>query len=432
MLHDGMHLKQQQVIKSQSIQSNSNMSLSVQINIKKTMEKNLNDMAGNVQLKTIEALAEIYGFDASEAMNKIGLEIKTTEKKMTNKTKTKTPSVPLPWCGEVNNEWCCGLRPNGGLQTQCMNSKMDGGKFCKTCQKQCEKNDDGKPNYGEVSDRMEAGDEYAGAKGKKPVKYSQVMAKKGITREEAEREAAKHGWTIPESEFEVVVKSTKKKKTTTVSDTESESDSETENKPKKRGRPAKKKVVKNEDQLAKMVDTVKASNSSSESETEMEKPKKKVKKVKKDKKVKKEKKELTEEEKAAKKEETNRKRKETREKNKAKKEEAEKKAAELSGDELEEAIDLEIEDLENSGSEAEEEKSEGSVEDECVEVSNDNLITKTIDGIEYYMQMGDADKCLYDKVTMDCVGTYDEKNNVMKQLSDTGSDSDSDSESDDE
>ena len=410
----------------------------VQVDIKTRMMEELNDMAGVVQHKTIEALAVIYGFNAQEAVKKIGLEMKE-RKKMPNKAKNNIPSVPLPWCGEVNTKWCCGIRPNCGLQSQCTNPKVDGGKFCKTCQNQCGKNEDGKPNYGEVSDRVAAGDDYQGAKGKKPVKYSQVMAKKGISREEAEREAAKLGWTIPESEFEAVVKVSKKKKTTTVSDTESDSESETE-KPKKRGRPAKKKTVKDQDQqLAKIVDDVEAKNSSSESELENEKSKKKQKKTKK---TKKEKKELTEEEKAAKKAETKRKKQETREKNKAKAKKAEEEAKAKKVEEeakakkaeeeakakkaeeeakLEKQIDAEIAELEVSDDECGETK-----DCETVVTTKDNTKVKEIDGKQYIMEKDDEEQCLYDKETGECVGTYDAKTNAVKPLEDLDSDSDSD------
>ena len=74
---------------------------------------------------------------------------------------------------------------------------------------------------------MAAGNDYEGVKGKKPVKFSVVMEKKGISREEAEREAEKLGWTIPETEFEVVSKKIpKKKKNTTTSSGSSTSSSQ--------------------------------------------------------------------------------------------------------------------------------------------------------------------------------------------------------------
>ena len=425
----------------------------VQVNIKDSMAGYLSKMANNVQFQTIEVLAEIYGFNVDDAVKQIGLELEVklnqapTGKKTSNKPKTNAPSVLLPWCGEVNNDWCCGLRNNAGLQSQCTMGKMNGGKYCKTCQKQSEKEgNDGKPNYGEVSDRVAGGDDYAGVNGKKPVKFSVVMEKKGISREEAVREAEKLGWTIPETEFEPVSKRmTKKKKNTSVSDTESDtdSDSDTDN-IKKRGRPSKKKVVNNDDALSKMVDKVNANESSSESESDNEK---KVKKVKKEKKEKKEKKQLTDEEKAIKKEETNRKRKETREKNKALEDKA-----------LEDKIDKEIEELvlsddegsddaneetkkkepkkdtkkkepkketkkEEAKEEAKEEEEEESDQD-IVECSGDDTINKTIGGKVYLMEKDD-DECLYDKESGEFVGTYDEENDaVIMSIGDLDNDSD--------
>ena len=447
-----------------------------EIDVNKIIGWNINKMTNELMLEIMEKQkVALTASGASEdvlrmvddANKQIGIVVKPVKKKTSNKPKTKTSTVPLPWCGEVNAEWCCGLRPNGGLQTQCTNSKLDGGKFCKTCQNQCGKNEDGKPNYGEVSDRVAAGDDYQGAKGKKPVKYSQVMDKKGITREEAEREAAKYGWTIPESEFEKVVKKSKttKKKTTTVSDTESESDSDNEKQKKKRGRPSKTKVVKNEDALSEICDKVNSSNSSSsESESDTDKKKvkkekkakkeKKEKKEKKPKKEKKEKKELTEEEKAAKKEETNRKRKETREKNKKAKKEAEKKALEEKAEkkaleekaekktpeeeevlmdapkkqvidregnennteEIEELEELTIDNIDSDVEGIEENKDEESEEDA-------EQVKKIVGGKEYIMEKGDKEKCLYDE-TGSCVGTYDEENDALVPLSDSDSDSD--------
>ena len=420
------------------------MSINVQIDIAKAMEKQLMDMAKKVQLKTIEALSPIYDFEVQDAVNKIGLELKKTEKKITNKSKTKTRAIPLPWCGEVNTEWCNGLRLDGGLHTQCTNSKIEGGKFCKTCQNQCKNNDDEKPNYGEVSDRVAAGDDYKGAKGKKPIKYSQVMEKKGITREEAVREAAKYGWVIPESEFAKVVKNKNKKKKTTknVSVSDTESDSDNKQTKKKRGRPSKTKVVKNDDEFNKICDTAFNSNNTSSSESESDTEKKE----KKEKKVKKEKKELTEEEKVAKKNETNRKRKETREKNKKAKEEAKKKESELekqvkapkqkvmdregdannTDDELEEIkVDYLSSDSDVEGVEEHKE----SMDEESEE--DEDRVKIVIGGEEYNMEKGDKDKCLYDKKGI-CVGTHDEVNNVVVKKGGSDSDSDSDSESDDE
>mgnify|MGYP002817131058 CR=1 FL=1 len=51
------------------------------------VRENMKDIAYNVQLKTIEAVAKLYGFDVEHAAKKIGFEIKTIVKKITNNSK---------------------------------------------------------------------------------------------------------------------------------------------------------------------------------------------------------------------------------------------------------------------------------------------------------------------------------------------------------
>ena len=40
------------------------------------------------------------------------------------------------------------------------------------------------------------------------------------------------------------------------------------------------------------------------------------------------------------------------------------------------------------------------------------------------MEKGDEEKCLYDKVTGECVGTYDEEKDAINPVEDLDSDSD--------
>ncbi len=198
-----------------------------------------------------------------------------------------TPAHLIPFCGTVNEEWCCGARVNHGLYTQCTMAKGANG-FCKTCQKQADKNENGKPNYGVIQDRLE-GDalEYRDPKGKQVSCYGNVMKKLQITRADAEAEAAKFGWTIPEEQFEErkAKKGRPAKKDATASDTDDEAP-----KPKaKRGRPKKsKKVVSNaaigDDLIAslvaqaenKVVPEEDDESSVSTSESETDQPKEKV------------------------------------------------------------------------------------------------------------------------------------------------------------
>ena len=139
---------------------------------------------------TIESLATRYGFDAREARSFLAVHAKG---------KRLTPSIPLPFCGTVNPNWCQGIRVNHGLLTQCTMQRCDGGEYCKTCAKQCETSADGKPTNGTAADRLaaaKAGEEYVTAKGKKPTQYGNVIAKLQISQERAIAEAAKFGWTI--------------------------------------------------------------------------------------------------------------------------------------------------------------------------------------------------------------------------------------------
>ena len=61
---------------------------------------------------------------------------------------------------------------------------------------------------------------------------------------------------------------------------------------------------------------------------------------------------------------------------------------------------------------------------ECstAECSTNDIIDKTIDGKIYLMEKGDDEKCLYDKVSGECVGRYDEENDAIKQLDESESD----------
>jgi flagellar biosynthesis GTPase FlhF len=129
--------------------------------------------------------------------------------------------------------------------------------FCKTCKKQADQNASGKPTYGVIQDRAYGESQtFKDPKGKSVVPYANVMGKLKITREDAEAEAARIGWTIAEEEF-VVSKGApgrpKKIKT----------DADAEDKPKKQvGRPKKEKKVisgnEGDNLIAKLVAQAKA------------------------------------------------------------------------------------------------------------------------------------------------------------------------------
>ena len=158
-----------------------------------------------------------------------------------------TPAHLIPFCGTVNEEWCCGARVNHGLYTQCTKAPQAGEDYCKVCQKQSDNSASGKPNGGDIRERVAQGAEWRDPKGKSPITYATLLTKpkfSALNIESAETECARFGWTIPESER--VASATKRgrpKKVVEVSDT----DSEDGDKPKrKRGRPKKQPAKKQE------------------------------------------------------------------------------------------------------------------------------------------------------------------------------------------
>ena len=216
---------------------------------KKEMEINmpssLNVLGVKMGGEIVRMLSNKYGFDRDEALKHLNLKeniVKSVEKDVTK----KKSSIPLPFCGKVCEDNCEAIRLNHNLYTQCTNDKMttiNGHSVCSTCEKQIEKNSNNMPTYGYISERVEKGKEFRDPKGKAPVNYGNLMEKLNISRNEAEREAANQGVTIPEDQFEVkVVKRGRPKKDTTAVDT-SGSEEEAPKSEKKRGRPKKEKVV---------------------------------------------------------------------------------------------------------------------------------------------------------------------------------------------
>ena len=181
-----------------------------------------------------------------------GMQVTAGKAKKAKAAKVKKPVVAtpahlIPFCGTVNDEWCCGARVNHGLYTQCTKARVAGEDYCKVCQKQSDNSASGKPNGGDIRERVAQGAEWRDPKGKLPITFATLLTKpkfSALTIESAETECARFGWTIPESEL--VASATKRgrpKKVVEVSDT----DSEDGDKPKrKRGRPKKQPAKKQE------------------------------------------------------------------------------------------------------------------------------------------------------------------------------------------
>lgn len=185
----------------------------------------------------VEKLSKKYNFNLNEAIKLLNIDKKETKSKGLRE-------IILPYCGEIDKEWCNGVRLNYGLYSQCVNDKDKKTGYCKTCSRQGEKNGTGIPTYGTIQERAKAGKDYRDPKGKAAVRYANVMEKLGITKEEAIEAARVKGVVIPEEELELkVVKRGRPKKSVAVSDTDSEVSVATQ---KKRGRPRKDKTIVSE------------------------------------------------------------------------------------------------------------------------------------------------------------------------------------------
>lgn len=230
----------------------SSVEFCAKIEMSRSIEKLMASEVVRFTTSAVEALATKYNFSASDAIELLGLaDVEVSRKtggpggkaKTTKEPKAKrdVPKCVLPFCGTCVKGWCEGVRLNHGLYTQCQMENDGDSRFCKTCNKQASANATGKPNYGDIQGRMEAGVNYRDPKGKQPQNYGNVMEKLNITRETAMEEAAKYGMVIPEDQFAVIKRKQGRPKTkVTTSDTESEGEPKV---PKKRGRPKKVKTV---------------------------------------------------------------------------------------------------------------------------------------------------------------------------------------------
>ena len=172
-------------------------------------------------------------------------------KKASKSKITAKPAVVLPFCGEIQGDWCQGVKFSHGLHTQCTMGPSGEDTYCKTCRKHADNSATGKPPYGDINDRAEFDVDYRDPKGKLTLPYANVVEKLGISMEAAVAAAATLGWTIP---AEQLVKRTSKRGRPAKSAAVSDSDSDTEE-TKKRGRPSKAKVAAptQEDQIAQLV-----------------------------------------------------------------------------------------------------------------------------------------------------------------------------------
>jgi hypothetical protein len=197
----------------------------------------------------------------SAAMKKVRASQKSSGKPAEAIVRAK-PEMVLPFCGVVEPSWCMGVRFNHGLHTQCTNGPMNGCKYCKTCEKSAANSASGKPQYGDIEDRLTGALlEYRDPKGKLTTCYANVAKKLKLDLSRAQEVAQSFGWEIPQDQLEVKVKKNGRP-----------ASKNPKKKGGKKGRPAKVKSTEQlsmDDQIAKLVaeaaDDVLSVASSSES-----------------------------------------------------------------------------------------------------------------------------------------------------------------------
>ena len=178
------------------------------------LTKTLENVAKDLATRCISECALKYGFDATEAINCLGLQnLALIRKQMTKKSTPKTPKekqikqkiteFPLPFIAElVNPTGCQGLAYNKGLFTQCSKKCMENGSYCKGCQTDADKSANGCPSCGTVASRLASNlYEFTDSKGRHPIIYANVLNKLKISQEVAIYEAGKLNVEIANEHF---------------------------------------------------------------------------------------------------------------------------------------------------------------------------------------------------------------------------------------
>ena len=208
---------------------------------------------------SVDDALKMFDFDSVKVVSSRSKASKKRESGKSGKVKkvsvkiTAKPAVVLPFCGEIQGDWCKGVKFSHGLHTQCTMGPSGEDTYCRTCRKHADNSATGKPPYGDINDRAAFNVDYRDPKGKLSLPYANVVEKLGINMEAAVAAATTLGWTIP---AEQLVKRTSKRGRPAKSAAVSDSDSESEETPKKkRGRPSKAKVTPptQEDQIAQLV-----------------------------------------------------------------------------------------------------------------------------------------------------------------------------------
>jgi len=186
-----------------------------------SVERLVLNSAQEMTERAVIALAAHYKFDAEEALALLNLSSAKVVRKVEEKSakrekpeKREKPAkeasdkweCPFPYSGSCDDSLCHGLLQNQQQYTQCKKSPVNGGEFCKMCQKNADEND-GIPEYGTIEQRKAVDIfEYVTPKGRKPLSFAKIMRKYGVTKEQVLEEAGKLNIEIDERHFEEPVK----------------------------------------------------------------------------------------------------------------------------------------------------------------------------------------------------------------------------------
>jgi len=121
-------------------------------------------------------------------------------------------AYPLPYTGVLYDS-CHGIRLQHNMFVQCpaKSIKNASHNLCKTCFKQSQSNDHGKPNCGLIEDRMSVSfDAYKDPRGKRPKPFLQVLKQLKLEPSEVKAEFEEKGISVPSEFWEEQGKPTKK------------------------------------------------------------------------------------------------------------------------------------------------------------------------------------------------------------------------------
>ncbi len=225
-------------------------------------------MSSMSQSRVVSLLASRFNFAEEEAL----LHLKCYSER-------GRPACPLPFVGVVQKDWCCGVRKNHDLYSQCTNVRVKDSMLCKTCGKTK------MPKYGMIEDRMQEsvknGSVIGHYNGSKIAHYGNVMEKLSLDKDTVIRELKKYFgddvvipeeiWEAPKARRGRPKGSTKKSAAT--------SDTDEEKPKKKRGRPSKKVVEESndgDDLISQLVKGAATDSSDGDGAPIVEKPAKKT------------------------------------------------------------------------------------------------------------------------------------------------------------